>query len=133
MAALDSRRGNRIWDATFGGSHSPWAAGDYIFVLTNEQELLCLTRAAGRVRWVSSLPKFEDPTQQKNPILWQGPVLAGDRLILTSTDGKAMSVSPYTGKLLGAIDLPAPTHLPPVVARGTVYILTDAADLIALR
>jgi outer membrane protein assembly factor BamB len=133
MAALDSRRGNRVWDASFGGSHSPWIAGDYIFVLTNEQELLCLTRAEGHVRWVASLPKFEDPKQQKNPILWQGPVLAGDKLILTSTDGKALSVSPDTGEVLGAIDLPAPTHLPPVVAHGTVYILTDAADLIALR
>jgi outer membrane protein assembly factor BamB len=133
MAALDLRRGNRVWDASFGGSHSPWVAGDYIFVLTNEQELLCLTRAEGHVRWVTSLPKYEDPKEQKNPILWQGPVLAGDRLVLTSTDGKAMSVSPYTGKLLGAIELPAPTHLPPVVAHGTVYILTDAADLVALR
>jgi len=133
MAALDSRHGARVWDANFGGSHSPWVAGEYIFVLSNDQELLCLTRAEGHVRWVSSLPKYENPAEHKNPILWQGPVLAGDRLILTATNGKAMSVSPYTGKLLGEIELPGPTHLPPVVAHGTVYILSDNADLIALR
>src|SRR4029077_16670803 len=31
MAALDSRHGARIWDGNFGGSHSPWVAGEYIF------------------------------------------------------------------------------------------------------
>ncbi len=133
MAALDAKRGGRVWDANFGGSQSPWVAGDYIFVLTNEQELLCVNRADGHVRWISSLPKYQDPENNSDPILWQGPVLAGDRLILTGTDGKALSVSPYTGKLLGQIDLPSATHLPPVVAHGTVYILSDNADLTALR
>ncbi len=108
-------------------------AGDYVFVLTDQQELLCLTRAEGKIRWVSGLPKYENPANQKGPILWQGPVLAGNRLILTSTDARAITVSPYTGKLLGQIDLPSPTHLPPVVAGNTLYILSDNADLTALR
>jgi outer membrane protein assembly factor BamB len=133
MAAIDAKRGGRIWDANLGGSQSPWVAGDYIFVVTNEQELLCVNRADGHVRWISSLPKYMDPPDNTEAILWQGPVLAGDRLLLTGTDGKALSVSPYTGKLLGQIDLPSPTHLPAIVAHGTVYILSDNADLTALR
>jgi outer membrane protein assembly factor BamB len=133
MAAINAKQGGRIWDANFGGSQSPWVAGDYIFVVTNEQELLCLNRADGHVRWISSLPKYADPPDNTQDILWQGPVLAGDRLILTGTDGKALAVSPYTGKLLGQIDLPSETHLPPIVANGTVYILSDNADLTALR
>ena len=67
------------------------------------------------------------------PILWHGPVLASNRLILTSTNSTALAVSPYTGKFLGEIALPSPTHLPPVVAKGTLFILSDNADLIALR
>ncbi len=133
MAAIDMRTGARVWDANFGGSHAPWVGGDYIFVLTNDQELLCLTRQQGHVRWVTSLPKYVDPQDPTEPILWHGPVLSGNRLILTGTDAKALAVSPYTGKILGQIDLPGPTHLPPVVAKGTLYILSDTADLIALR
>jgi outer membrane protein assembly factor BamB len=133
MAAINVKTGARLWDANFGGSQSPWVGGDYIFVLTSDQELLCLTRQDGRVRWVTGLPKYADPREPKEPILWQGPVLAGNRLILTGTQGKALAVSPYTGKLLGEIDLPAPTHLPPVVAKGTLYILSDNAALTALR
>jgi outer membrane protein assembly factor BamB len=133
IAALELKTGTRLWDTNYGGSQAPWVAGDYVYVLTTDQELLCLTRDAGKVRWVTQLPKYEDPETSSNPILWHGPVLASNRLILTSTASSALAVSPYTGKLLGEIQLPSPTHLPPVVAKGTLYILSDNADLIALR
>ena len=102
-------------------------------MLTTDQQLLCLTRQDGKVRWVSQLPKYADPANPTQPILWHGPVLASNRLILTSTNSTALAVSPYMGKFLGEIALPSPTHLPPVVAKGTLYILSDNADLIALR
>ena len=133
IAALELKTGTRLWDTNYGGSQAPWVAGDYVYVLTTDQELLCLTRDAGKVRWVTQLPKYEDPETSTNPILWHGPVLASNRLILTSTASSALAVSPYTGKLLGEIKLPSPTHLPPVVAKGTLFILSDNADLIALR
>src|SRR5215475_1017177 len=133
IAALELKTGSRLWDTNYGGSQAPWVAGDYVYVLTTDQELLCLTRDAGKVRWVTQLPKYEDPETSSNPILWHGPVLASNRLILTSTASSALAVSPYTGKLLGEIKLPSPTHLPPVVAKGTLFILSDNADLIALR
>jgi outer membrane protein assembly factor BamB len=133
IAALELKTGSRLWDTNYGGNQAPWVAGDYVYVLTTDQELLCLTRDAGKVRWVTQLPKYEDPETSTNPILWHGPVLASNRLILTSTASSALAVSPYTGKLLGEIKLPSPTHLPPVVAKGTLFILSDNADLIALR
>jgi outer membrane protein assembly factor BamB len=133
MAAINMKTGARVWDKDLGGSQSPWVGGDYIFVLTSDEELICMTRQEGRVRWVTGLPKYVDPQNPVEPILWQGPVLAGNRLILTGTHGKALAASPYTGKLLGEIDLPAPTHIPPVVAKGTLYILSDNAALTAFR
>lgn len=133
LAAIDLRRGSRIWDRDIGGSQSPWVAGDFVFVLDNNGELICLTRDDGRIRWIQSLPKWEDEADQEDPIFWAGPVLAGDRLIVVGTAGEALSISPYTGQILGAIDLPSGAHLPPVVANGTLYFLADDAQLVALR
>jgi outer membrane protein assembly factor BamB len=134
IAALDLKAGSRLWDANFGGSQSPWVGGDYVFLLTSDQVLVSLTRKEGKVRWLTQLPKYVNPDDTtSDPILWHGPVLAGNRLILTGTNAQALAVSPYTGKILGAIALPSATHLPPVVAKGTLYILADNADLIALR
>jgi outer membrane protein assembly factor BamB len=133
MAAIDLRRGGRIWDTGLGGTQMPWAAGDFIFVVTSGSEVLCLTRDEGRIKWIQSLPPFEDMEDKEDPIYWSGPVLVADRLLVTGSNGVALAFSPYTGALLGKQTLPDRSHLPPVVADQTVYMLSDDADLIALR
>ena len=43
------------------------------------------------------------------------------------------SLSPYSGKILGRLEISGPVLIPPIVAKETVYVLTDEADLIAFR
>ena len=133
MVAIDARRGERAWDVEIGGVQMPWVAGDFVYLLTSDSQVICLTRRDGRVRWASPLPRFEDPDDLDDPINWYGPVLAGDRLILAASSGEAISVSPYTGQLLGRMDLPGRPAVSPVVADGTVYFLTGSAELVAVR
>lgn len=133
LVAIDQRSGARVWERNIGGVDTPWAAGDFLFVLSNDNELYCLTRQGGRVRWVQPLPRYENPEKKKKPIQWSGPVLAGDRLIVTGSHGEVMTVSPYSGEPLGRMSVPDGILMPPVVAKGTIYFLTDDADLIAYR
>ena len=133
IVAIDQRSGARIWERSIGGVDMPWVAGEFIFVLSNENELYCLTRQGGRVRWVQPLPRYENPKKKKDLIRWSGPVLAGDRLVLTGSHGEVMTVSPYTGEPLGRMSVPDGILMPPVVAKDTIYFLTDDADLIAYR
>lgn len=131
--AIDLRTGTRLWELPVGGLEGAWVAGEFIYVVTRDAELLCLTRRGGRVRWITQLPRYEDEEDKKNPILWSGPVLAGDRLLLAGSNEEVWSVSPFTGKFLGRIDVSAKVLIAPVVAGNTVFLLTDEADLIALR
>jgi outer membrane protein assembly factor BamB len=133
MAAIDLRSGTRIWEQDLGGTEMPWVAGDFIFLITNEQNLICLTRRDGRIRWVRDLPRYENMEKKKDPMTWSGPVLGGDRLIVVASNGEAMSYSPYTGAPLGRLDLDESTFLTPIIADQTLYLLTDDADLIAMR
>ena len=43
------------------------------------------------------------------------------------------SISPYTGELLGRMEIPDGTYIAPVVANGTLYLYTNDAQLVALR
>ncbi len=133
LVSIDLRTGDRVWEQDIGGVHMPWVAGDYVYVLSDDGDLICLRREDGRVRWVRALPRFEDEEAKKDPMRWAGPVLAGDRLIVVSSKGEAFSVSPYTGAPLGYTDFPDGVFINPVVAGKTLYVVTDAADLIALR
>jgi len=133
MVAIDLRQGLRAWEAEIGGVEMPWVGGDFIFVVTNDAQVICLTRRDGRIRWVQPLPRFEDPEDQEDPIAWSGPVLAGDRLIVAGSHGEAVSLSPYTGEVLGVIDLPDGITVAPVVAGNTLYFLTGGGKLLAMR
>lgn len=131
--AVDLRTGTRLWEVAIGGVHGAWVAGDFIYLVTRSAELVCLTRRGGRVRWVARLPQFEDEEDREDPILWVGPVLAGDRLLVANTNDEIWSVSPYSGKILGRIEISGPVLISPVVAGETVFVLTDKAELIAFH
>lgn len=132
MLAIDLRTGARVWEQEIGGTQGPWVVGDYIYVLSNDTDLLCLTRDGG-VRWVRELPRFEDEVKRRRPLRWAGPVLAGNRLLVVATNGTGSWVSPYTGEVVGKIEFPDDVFVDPIVADDTLYVLTDDADLIALR
>lgn len=133
LVSIDLRSGERVWTRDISGIQTPWVAGDYIYVVTTEAELVCVSAQDGRVRWITPLQRWRKAKSQKDALVWSGPVLVGDRLIVVSSAGKAVSVSPYTGEILSQLKLGDGTFVPPVVAKGTVLVLTDGAELIAWR
>lgn len=133
MVSVDLLSGQRVWERDILGMQQPWAAGDFLYVVTEDQEVVCLARSDGRVRWVHALPRWADPEDKDEPIIWHGPVLASNRLILVSDHGEAVSLSPYDGRLLGKMEIPGGASVDPVVANRTLYILTNDADVVALR
>jgi outer membrane protein assembly factor BamB len=133
MASFSVNTGERLWARDIGGITTPWAAGDFVYVLDNANRLICLTRKEGRVRWMHQLPQYENPDKKADAIIWAGPVLVSDKLIVTSSNGYAESISPYDGRLLGRVEIPSGTTISPIVANGTMYLYTSDAELVALR
>lgn len=133
MVALELTTGQRVWEANLGGVHTPWVAGDFVYAVTNESELVCLTRSEGRIRWLTQLQRYRKPEDRKGLVTWAGPVLAGDRLILTSSNGYVATVSPYTGELISVEKLSDGAYLPPVVAGNTLYVMTNDGRITAFR
>ncbi len=133
MAAIDIRTGARVWDLDIGALQTPWVAGDYVYVLTTNGLLVCVRRQTGRVRWVVELDRYVDKDDSGDPVIWVGPVLASDRLIVAGSHGEALSVSPYTGEVKGWIKLSDGVLIAPVVADNTLFLLAKDGDLTAMR
>lgn len=133
LVAIDIRTGERAWTIDVGGTQRPWVAGDYVFVITDDAKVMCVRRADGRVRWIHQLDAYRNAETRSGPISWSGPVLVSDRLLALSSEGYAVSISPYSGEVLGQIDIPDKAFIAPIVADNTVFILTDDARLTALR
>jgi outer membrane protein assembly factor BamB len=133
MVALDITSGQRIWELSISGISTPWVAGDWVFVVTSQAKLLCIYRQNGKIRWINQLPQYEKAKSKRGDIDYSGPVLAGNRLILTGSNGVVIQVDPKTGNYQSQFSLGARASLPPVVADSTLYILDDGARLHAYR
>lgn len=133
FVAINARTGERAWTIDVGGTQRPWVAGDFVYVVTDDARVLCVTRTTGKIRWTQQLKAYENESSKRGPITWTGPVLASDRLILASSEGEALSLSPFDGKTLGEIDIASGAFISPIVARDTVFILSDNGKLQAFR
>lgn len=133
MVAINLDSGQRVWSRDIGGIQTPWVAGDFLYVLTTDEMILCLQRKDGRVKWVHQLPRWEDPDDKDDRIVWSGPILVSDKLVAVSSTGFAEAISPYTGQLMARVQVPDGSYIAPVVANGTLYLYTNSAQLIALR
>ena len=131
--AIDERTGARIWQHEIGSNNMPWAAGDFIFVLDTNNELVCFSRDKGGVRWISQLQTHEDMEKRKHPVYWQGPVLAGGRLILTNSLGQIVEVAVEDGRVISTMAASDQIDVSPVVADNTLYILSNDGVLAAYK
>ncbi|KQN40531.1 pyrrolo-quinoline quinone [Sphingomonas sp. Leaf407] len=135
MVALELTSGQRLWEQNLAGISTPWVAGEWIFVVTDDARLLCISRGSGKLRWVQQLPGFRNVKKRKGPIGWVGPILAGNRLLLVNTEGQLVSASTADGNITTTQETrsKAGYTLSPIVANGMLYLLDDAGQLTAWK
>ncbi len=133
VLALNVANGERQWQQEIGTSQGVWVAGDTLFLVSNDAELIALDTAGGRVRWVTRLRQWEDEKEQRGRVVWSAPILAGERLYLANSRKELLAVSPRDGAVLKTETLPGAVSIAPIAANGTLFILTDDATLLAYR
>ena len=131
--AIDLRSGRRLWERDVAVAESPWAVGDWLFLVTPTADLACLGREDGRVRWITTLDRYRRPDKKRDPITWGPPTVAGGRILITSSLGRLVEVDPASGDKLSDTALPGATTLAPALANGILYLLTDEAEVVALQ
>lgn len=124
MIATNVKTGERLWSLNIPGTQTPWVAGETVYVVDTNGQLMALSRRDGKTQWITKLP---------NAKVWTGPTLAGGSLWLTSNKGQLISVDAVTGKTGAAIDLGNAVYIAPVVASGKMFVMTDAAKIVALN
>lgn len=130
LVAIDLDSGARLWERPIASAQTPWPAGDHLYVVTASGQIACLLREDGRIRWVRQLPAAED---DEDETLWAGPILAGGRLLVAGSDGRALAISPHNGDILQTMRLGSGLPLAPIAAGGVVFFVEDSGRIVALR
>ncbi len=131
MISMDLATGQRIWEINVAGRSTPWIAGEWLFAVDEQGRIMCIARATGKIRWMTQLQRYRKVKKKKDPISWVGPVLAGDRLIVASSRGEIVNVSPVDGRIQTTTRVGAGVSLPPIVVNNMLYVLDDSGRITA--
>lgn len=133
--AFDLNSGLQNWSAREGASGPVVVAGGSVFAVNDEAQLVRLDAATGGVIWRIPLPYYvEDRVRKQDRIrAHYGPVLAGGRLFVASSDGLLRVFDPVSGGLVGQGQIPGGAATAPVVAGQTLYIAGSDGQLHAFR
>ena len=137
LVALEAGSGERLWTARMGALDPVWPAGDSVFLVSDENRLVRLDAATGEQIWAVDLPGYvpvRKPQRRRDAaFVNHGPVLAGGRLIVASSDGALRSFDPVSGALLASAPIPGGATTRPVIANGTLYVISRDGMLLAYR
>lgn len=135
IVAFDMGSGTQKWSAREGANSPVVPAGGSVFAINDEAQLIRLDAATGGVIWRIELPYYTDAKikRQERIHAHYGPVLAGGRLFVASSDGVLRVYDPASGSLVGQGDIPGGAASAPVVAGRTLYVVSRTGQLHAFR
>ncbi|WP_411287514.1 PQQ-binding-like beta-propeller repeat protein [Phenylobacterium sp.] len=143
FAATDMRTGQARWSLPVVGITAPWPAGDVVYVVSKGGQVICASRESGQIYWIRDLNEGVAVDSKRRffglmggnatrPV-WSGPLLANNRLIAVGSTGDLVALNAKTGAIEKRVNLGEPAMIAPIAVGGTIYVVTDTANLIALR
>nr|WP_166416303.1 PQQ-like beta-propeller repeat protein [Cochlodiniinecator piscidefendens] len=135
LAAINLTNGSRIWTANEGTLSPVWPEGGSIFMVSDESQLMRLDADTGETIWAIPLPYFENRRERRRKGIYAhyGPIVAGGRVIVPSSDGVIRIFDPVDGTLVETVDLPRGATTNPAIANGTLYVVNSNGQLLAYR
>ena len=118
--------GYPVYTTGIGGRETPAIAGNALYLVSNQKELMALDKRQGRLFWKSVLTAQKD---RDNKAVWYGPIVVNNSVLVVSSLGDIVFYNAQTGReerhekqteLAGA----------PIVAGETILFLTEDGDLL---
>jgi outer membrane protein assembly factor BamB len=133
--AIDAATGKRLWTAAEGALNPPLVVGGSVFVVNDQARLVRMDAATGAVIWSTEMPYFvKDKVKKRKGIFAHyGPVLAGGRIVVASSDGLLRLFDPANGALVGQADIAGGAASAPALAQGLLFVVSKKGQLHAFR
>ena len=130
--AIDLATGDEQWRLPLESAELPWVAGNAVFLLALDGELLCLDKENGDFLWRITLPPRGGEGEEYEP--WHGPLLMDSKLLVVNADGLGQFRDPANGSQIGEnFDLGEGLIAAPIVTDGRLYFFTDKVGLLAVE
>lgn len=107
--------GRVVWTKPIGGRTTPAISGKTLFLVDNQNHLKALDTRTGNQYWDKNLSGTDT--------IWQGPVIAGSNLVVTSSAGDIVWFDAVSGQEVRRENI-EPIGTPPVMVQDKMLVLT---------
>jgi outer membrane protein assembly factor BamB len=152
FSSLDAQTGAPTWQLRADSVNSPWIAGDVIYLLTLQSELIAVSKISGQIYWVSDIDALSSdkarkqvkegkevtvtslsPKQKRKMPQWTGPILASNRLLVVSSQGDLVAFDPVTGAYQSSLNLGSGSQISPIAVNDKIFVVTKDSKLVAIK
>ncbi|WP_371154356.1 PQQ-binding-like beta-propeller repeat protein [Jannaschia sp. 2305UL9-9] len=135
LVALEQSSGTRVWTADEGAVSPLVVSGGSLFAVSDRAQLLRIDAATGDPIWRTDLPYYRNQRLSRRQGIYAhfGPVLAGGKLWVASSDGALRGFDPVDGTQITQIDIPGGAASRPIVFGDALYVVGRGGDLHAYR
>ena len=131
LGSFDLQTGALQWRVPLTIAHTPRVAGEWMYALTAEGEIVCLRQSTGNVRWRTNLADALALDDDED-LSWAGLIIAGGQ-VLVAGSRRMVSLDPSDGSVLNTAAIQGDPASAPIVADGTLYVLTREGAVVALN
>lgn len=120
MMAINADKGSTIWQKELSSISDFWIANNFIYLINNENNLICLERVSGKIKWFKSLEK--DNIKPEDRANYFGLIMAGNNLILANSHNEILIISPQNGEILQKKNVGQDINHTPIIVDGKLYL-----------
>lgn len=122
MMAIDAKNGNYLWKKEIAGISDFWAIDDFLYVINNDNKLIALYKKTGAIKWTLQLPNFKNKKDPETKFIYNGIIMAGDKLLISDSRGSLLIASPIDGHIEQTFKINQKISHPPIVVNGKIYL-----------
>ncbi|MBM3590734.1 MAG: hypothetical protein FJX30_05135 [Alphaproteobacteria bacterium] len=121
MRAIVAKNGDEKWNLPIASVVDFWLAGDFLYVINNDNQLFAVYKKTGTIKWQVQLEKYRNPKKISSRHNYIGVVMAGNKLLVARQDGEMLIISPFDGKIEKNYSLNKRILHAPIVIGNKIY------------
>jgi outer membrane protein assembly factor BamB len=131
MAMFDCFSGVRLWEQSIGTVNQPVINSGWVFVVSSDGKVICLSEEDGAIRWTSDIDSLCSKKGSKDQ-RWFGPMIINGDLWIFGSNGNVLNIDISTGNLkknnVGVLKNKRLSKMP-IIVDGDMFVATSNGDI----
>ena len=128
LLVYDLKTGKKSWDVKLSSISPMVISGEIIYVIDINGKLMSIDKVSGKLLWAVQLRSKKGDIE----INWSGPLLSSYKLLVVSSEGTVLSLSPFTGETISKIKIKGSFISEPIQVNKKIYLISKEGSLYIL-